>query len=800
MNVVARNPYVAGNPVGDSPAFIGRQDVVRAVLRVLRHEQQNAIVLYGQRRIGKTSILQHLQAHLPEEGPYRPVYFDLQDKASLPLGRVLHDLAEAIAYALGQPAPDLGPDPETAFRNEWLPAILAALPEDSAVVLLLDEFDVLADAGADQAAKAFFPYLRGLLASDPARLQFEFVIGRNVDDLDNIALSVFKGTPARRISLMSQEDCAELVRLSEANGTLSWADDAVERIWGLACGHPFLTQQLCSHVWEQAYDEASWSEDADGPPIVTAADVDAAVPEALDASRNTMEWLWDGLPPAERVVASALAEAGSAAITPEGLERLLRESGVRVVIRELQSAPQLLQDWDLIEPADGGYRFRVELLRRWIAENKPLSRVQEELDHVEPVAENLYQAALGLYQRNELEQGAELLRRTVAINPNHVRANQLLADILLVQDKPYDARQLLERLYEYQPGAARPRLVQALLAEALTVSRDDDRLAIYERVLALDPAQPEALSGKKQVWQQRGDTALATDDLNTALSAYQAAGLTDPAARVENEIRRRELDVRLAELATLEQKKRLPEALALIRELAISYPGMQDWQSEEARINRDKRRDESSVRLKEIQALERVERFQDALDLGRQLANDYADVADWTPFLERLEHQAELKGLYQRGLGALQSGDMQTAQTLLARLVNLEPGYQEATRYLHMAVAGQDPVGLQAQLEAAAQREARALAEQKKPKGRWRWRVTGCLSFLGGLFIALTIGLFTTLVITFFTGLPADVTTSEEIVDSVGRAFINGSIVGIILVLIGLVPSVWWALKVWRQR
>ncbi|MEN8215530.1 MAG: substrate-binding domain-containing protein [Pseudomonadota bacterium] len=62
------------------------------------------------------------------------------------------------------------------------------------------------------------------------------------------------------------------------------------------------------------------------------------------------EWLWDGLPPAERVVAAALAEAGAGVIYDAQLEHLLYESGVRVVIRELQNAPQLLQDWDLIEP------------------------------------------------------------------------------------------------------------------------------------------------------------------------------------------------------------------------------------------------------------------------------------------------------------------------------------------------------------------------------------------------------------------------------------------------------------------
>jgi len=57
-------------------------------------------------------------------------------------------------------------------------------------------------------------------------------------------------------------------------------------------------------------------------------------------------------------------------------------STIYVVIRELQNAPQLLQDWDLIEPADGGYRFRVELLRYWLAEHKPLSRVQEEREAI----------------------------------------------------------------------------------------------------------------------------------------------------------------------------------------------------------------------------------------------------------------------------------------------------------------------------------------------------------------------------------------------------------------------------------
>lgn len=68
------------------------------------------------------------------------------------------------------------------------------------------------------------------------------------------------------------------------------------------------------------------------------------------------------------------AEAGPDPISQAGSEHLLQESGVRVVIRELQNTPRLLQDWDLIEPADGAIRFRVELLRRWLEEHKPPGR------------------------------------------------------------------------------------------------------------------------------------------------------------------------------------------------------------------------------------------------------------------------------------------------------------------------------------------------------------------------------------------------------------------------------------------
>src|SRR5215212_710055 len=101
----ARNPYIAGRALGAERGFFGRRDVLNLVQTVLATPDQNAIVLFGQRRIGKTSILLQLRRRLPSP-PFSPVYFDLMDRARKPLGTVLYELAATVASDVGLPPPD----------------------------------------------------------------------------------------------------------------------------------------------------------------------------------------------------------------------------------------------------------------------------------------------------------------------------------------------------------------------------------------------------------------------------------------------------------------------------------------------------------------------------------------------------------------------------------------------------------------------------------------------------------------------------------------------------------------------
>src|SRR5690242_19128910 len=54
------NPFTYGNPVSDPKSFIGRQREAETIISRLRTRQFESTSLVGERRIGKTSLLQYV--------------------------------------------------------------------------------------------------------------------------------------------------------------------------------------------------------------------------------------------------------------------------------------------------------------------------------------------------------------------------------------------------------------------------------------------------------------------------------------------------------------------------------------------------------------------------------------------------------------------------------------------------------------------------------------------------------------------------------------------------------------------
>ena len=338
------NPYVAGPPLRGEEGFFGRHDILDWVLRELRNPNTNALVLFGQRRIGKTTLLLQLLRTLPANS-FLPVCFDLHDQAKHPLGKVLADLADSVAKRARFMLSDSKDfdDAGYFFRDTFLPRIYDVVGEDRRPVFLLDEFDVLdwtaeAELPETAAAKGLFPLIRRIMTEDP-RPAFVFAVGRRAEDLSMDFTSTFKASLVKEIWVLDHESAEALVRQAEANGTLQFTDQSVARVLSLTSGHPYLTQLLCQRIWERAY-----SKDPIRPPLISVPDIDAAIPDALETGSQALTWLWDGMTPAEKIYAAALAEtADEGEIIPENrVIQVLKSQAARLLSHDVELAPDSL--------------------------------------------------------------------------------------------------------------------------------------------------------------------------------------------------------------------------------------------------------------------------------------------------------------------------------------------------------------------------------------------------------------------------------------------------------------------------
>lgn len=639
------NPYIAGNPVHGHNKFIGRADIIEEVLRTLRSPDKNSIVLFGQRRIGKTSVMLHIERELRSEERYTPVYFDLQNKASLPLADVLYQMAQKICAITQKRLPDRERfDREgNFFYRHFIPSIVEGR-EDHELVLLLDEFDVLdLPHVEEQAGRSFFPFLQQWLKASRG-LQFVFVLGRRPEELSTDTLAAFKDIPSRKISLMTRSACETIVRQSEHDESLLWSAEAVERLWYWTQGHPYFTQLLCSEIWEasqmlhSAENYGVQHRKGRRPrsgyvPIARPAGVDAAIDRALEQGANAFQWIWNGLPPAERVIMAAIAESQEEELSLDGLTDILHRSKVRLILRELELAPETLIRWDLLRPSNGNFRFSVPLLRRWVAREKTLRRVKANLDNLEPLAESLYRSGEGFYRMGNLPEAERLLRNALNVNPNHFRARLLLGQALIGQGSPAEAVEVLELAYQFDRRSAQAGLIGALLALADS-QNGKEQLVTYNRILEIEPEQVTALKRKRSFLLGVARNAVKKGDLETALKLYRRLGDRDGINSV------------------MAGKQKLSRRLSLARQ----YEENEDWGR--------------------------------AIVIYRALLKEFPERKDWQGQLALAKKQKELSENYLKACAALQQENLKSAQNLFAKVVGLQPDYKDALNYLLFTVKG----------------------------------------------------------------------------------------------------------------
>ena len=429
------NPYVVGNPVtGD--LFVGREDILRRLEELWRgYGQKPSVVLYGHRRMGKSSILHNLGARFGKATVI--VDFNMQRVGMVEqTGELLYNLSLAMYDALEIPlSPPLrkgeneeiplnpplikGEKEELPFspplrkgeseeiplnrplrkgKNEEIPLSpplrkgeIWAEPEEGnflkhnpytafdrflrqvdrvrgerRLIITVDEFELIEEMITQGILEArLLDFWRSLIQTYPwfvMAFAGLHTLQEMTRDYWNPLFGSVTGIP---VSFLNESAARQLITQPSADFDLDYDQVAIDEIFRLTHGQPYLVQLIC-HCLVSRFNRQTFEEGTERERWFRLADVEAVIasPTFFRDGDAYFTGVWqqaeDGDSPNQRAVLQTIA-AAKGGMT---LETLVAQSGIDQ--ENVVQALNILRRHDVVTETDLGWRFTVELMRRWV--------------------------------------------------------------------------------------------------------------------------------------------------------------------------------------------------------------------------------------------------------------------------------------------------------------------------------------------------------------------------------------------------------------------------------------------------
>jgi len=381
FELISPNPFIVGNPIRTREMFFGREDDFRFVKNKVDNEKYGSlIVMFGERRAGKTSVLyQILGGRL---GPnYIPAFIDMQAMAinddSEFLGRMAEITLEALkpreldfdcsAFELGEKNP-------YPLFEKFIDNVLAATGEDK-VLLLIDEYELIENKVVEgKISKDIFLFLSGLVEHKEG-LFLVFAGNHRLQDRDKRYWEpLLQRCDYRNISHLTTNDTRRLIQ-EPVRGKVFYLGTATRSIMRLTAGQPFYTQLICRNIVEMLNEQKR--------NYFYEEDISLVVREIIDNPPPQMIYFWAGLEPGEKAALSAIAEISKNPNQNAGLDDLadaLKNFPIPLSMDELKKVGEKMLNREILEQdTDESFRFRMDLFRIWIREEHNLYKVSREI-------------------------------------------------------------------------------------------------------------------------------------------------------------------------------------------------------------------------------------------------------------------------------------------------------------------------------------------------------------------------------------------------------------------------------------
>ncbi|MDY6940793.1 MAG: AAA family ATPase [Cyanobacteriota bacterium] len=365
------NPYIIGDPV-EGIRFVGRDDILRQLEELwVMGQQLQSVVIYGHRRMGKTSILRNAANRLGAR--IRVAYVNLQQVSDAPqgVGEVLVAICDEISATVGLPPPEddkLLSQPHLTFKRylRRVETHLQTQLDNAGLIIALDEFEQIEELiEKGQIDSKFMGFLRGSIQQSP-KIAFALAGLHTLDEMTADYFQPFFASvlPIRVKFLTSGATHTILANPDDGDFPLDYTRETLDGIYQLTAGQPYLVQ-LIGFQLVRRYNDWVFDAGRSREPRFTPEDLAAVIdnPEFFQRGRYYFTGVWNQ---AAQGASGQQAVLTAIAPHPDGLPRQELEAEIGLDATTLENAITTLIRHDVIEEKDGNLRIIVELFRRWV--------------------------------------------------------------------------------------------------------------------------------------------------------------------------------------------------------------------------------------------------------------------------------------------------------------------------------------------------------------------------------------------------------------------------------------------------
>lgn len=498
LNSTLQQPYIVGNPVPPSCLF-GRDDLLRRLEQHLSGRGNQSAILLGQRRIGKTSVLQALPYY--RTSSLATVFLDMHALAGQPtVDHLKGAIGRKVAETLHLPIPHGALDEDHGF---WDRAAQVAADKKKRLTLAIDEAELL-----DEESGRFCELRQWLLAlqRDHNDLAFALAIGSPYKRLLQLG-PLTKSGMTFVVPVLDEASARKTLLTPDGGDTpyLCFNEAAIKRILTITGRHPFLVQAFGAELFALVGSGTTISEQ----------EVNSLEETIIERTQGQLDWYWNAFNNAERTVLAALAlildENPMAALADDGkavreIARVLTRYDTSLGSLDVLAALDNLRGFDIL---DVNNRIQIELVQRWLLREHSLARIRLT---AEERVEKLYQQGRQAESKRRLRDALHCYREATNEKPDFAPARLALADVLARLHYYRDAAEHYRAAYNLTPDLARDKFETFLMAEArrsLDQGATSQSVDLYQEALQLHgPHEVEVEQKLRRLAPQRARIAL----------------------------------------------------------------------------------------------------------------------------------------------------------------------------------------------------------------------------------------------------------------------------------------------------